>query len=185
MAAVALEPEPLSSEIVGAVLAEIQWAQARLLDPADYPQGARAAGRRPPLSVDEIAGAYGRYNEAKRINGLIDLNDLLTGCAELLEQDTALAAAARWRIRHLFVDEFQDVNPAQWRLLQAWLGGRTDLFVVGDPRQAVYGWNGADPSLPGPPARAPPRHRGPAARRQPPVDPPGHRRRPGCPRPRR
>jgi DNA helicase-2/ATP-dependent DNA helicase PcrA len=47
----------------------------------------------------------------------------------------------------VFVDEFQDVNPAQWRLLQAWLGDRRDLFVVGDPRQAIYGWNGADPTL--------------------------------------
>ena len=54
---------------------------------------------------------------------------------------------ARWRIRHLFVDEFQDVNPAQWRLLTAWLGGGRDLFVVGDPRQAIYGWNGADPTV--------------------------------------
>jgi DNA helicase-2/ATP-dependent DNA helicase PcrA len=137
-------PEP---ETVGAVLAEIQWAQARLLGPGDYAAGARAQSRRTPLPVDEIAEIYSRYGEAKRTHGVIDLNDLLTRCADLLEGDTSVAAAARWRIRHLFVDEFQDVNPAQWRLLTAWLGERTDLFVVGDPRQAVYGWNGADPTL--------------------------------------
>ena len=39
------------------------------------------------------------------------------------------------------------MNPAQWRLLKAWLGGGSDLFVVGDPRQAIYAWNGADPTL--------------------------------------
>jgi DNA helicase-2/ATP-dependent DNA helicase PcrA len=137
-------PEP---DIVAAVLAEIQWAQARLLGPGDYPAGARAEGRRTPLPVDEMAEIYHRYGEAKRTHGVIDLNDLLTRAADLLEGDTSVAGAARWRIRHLFVDEFQDVNPAQWRLLTAWLGERTDLFVVGDPRQAVYGWNGADPSL--------------------------------------
>jgi DNA helicase-2/ATP-dependent DNA helicase PcrA len=53
----------------------------------------------------------------------------------------------RWRYRHLFVDEFQDVNPSQFRLLQGWLGERLDLCVVGDPNQAIYSWNGADPSL--------------------------------------
>jgi DNA helicase-2/ATP-dependent DNA helicase PcrA len=143
----AVASEAVTSEAVGGILAEIQWAQARLLTPATYPAAARAAGRRTPLPPDEVAALYGRYEEAKRRHGLIDLNDLLTRGAELMERDTAVAAAARWRIRHLFVDEFQDVNPAQWRLLRAWLGERTDLFVVGDPRQAVYGWNGADPSL--------------------------------------
>ncbi|HXQ75583.1 MAG TPA: ATP-dependent helicase [Acidimicrobiales bacterium] len=140
-------PEDPAADSVGAVLAEVQWAQARLLGPEDYAPGARAAGRRTPLPVDEIADIYARYVELKRTRGVIDMGDLLTRCADLLESDSAVAAATRWRIRHLFVDEFQDVNPAQWRLLTAWLGDRADLFVVGDPRQAVYGWNGADPTL--------------------------------------
>jgi DNA helicase-2/ATP-dependent DNA helicase PcrA len=140
-------PDVVAPDIVTGVLAEIQWAQARLLGPEAYAPAARAAGRRTPLPVEEVAETYARYTAAKKTHGLIDLNDLLTRAAELLEGDTAVAAASRWRIRHLFVDEFQDLNPAQWRLLTAWLGHRTDLFVVGDPRQAVYGWNGADPTL--------------------------------------
>jgi DNA helicase-2/ATP-dependent DNA helicase PcrA len=141
------DAEGLAADTVSGIVAEIQWAQARLLAPDCYAAAAAAAGRRPALRFDETADAYRRYEEAKQTHGLIDLNDLLIRCADLLERDTALAAAARWRIRHLFVDEFQDVNPAQWRLLMSWLGERTDLFVVGDPRQAVYGWNGADPTL--------------------------------------
>ena len=54
--------------------------------------------------------------------------------------------AARWRYRHVAVDEFQDVNPAQFRLVEALLGTRVDLCAVGDPNQAIYGWNGADPT---------------------------------------
>ena len=54
------------------------------------------------------------------------------------------AAAQRWRFRHLFVDELQDVNPLQFRLLEAWRGDRYDVTAVGDPQQAIYGWNGAD-----------------------------------------
>jgi DNA helicase-2/ATP-dependent DNA helicase PcrA len=50
----------------------------------------------------------------------------------------------RWRFRHFFVDETQDLNPLQHALLEQWRGGRPDICLVGDPRQAIYGWNGAD-----------------------------------------
>ena len=65
----------------------------------------------------------------------------------MLDDDATFADAVRWRYRHLFVDEMQDVNPAQFRLLRLLVGDDPDLFVVGDPNQSVYGWNGADPSL--------------------------------------
>ena len=64
----------------------------------------------------------------------------------MLERDADFAAAQRWRFRHLFVDEFQDASAAQFRLLRAWLGDRSDLCVVGDPDQAIYGFAGADAS---------------------------------------
>ncbi|HLM96100.1 MAG TPA: ATP-dependent helicase [Acidimicrobiales bacterium] len=134
---------------VAAVLGELHWAQVRLLGPEDYRRAASAAGRDllADISHDEVAEAYAAYLAEKRRRAVLDLDDLVTRCASLLEEDEDAAAAQRWRIRHLFVDEFQDVNPAQWRLLRAWLGDRRDLFVVGDPRQAIYGWNGADPTL--------------------------------------
>jgi DNA helicase II / ATP-dependent DNA helicase PcrA len=132
-----------------AVLAEIHWAQVSMLAPDDYPVAARAAGRdaMPGISPDAMAEVYAAYVGEKRRRNVLDLDDLVTRCASLLEDDAAAAAVQRWRIRHVFVDEFQDVNPAQWRLLTAWLGGGSDLFVVGDPRQAIYAWNGADPTL--------------------------------------
>ena len=99
------------------------------------------------MSGPDVADLFAAYLEEKATRSLLDLDDLVTQCAALLETDEAAAAVQRWRIRHLFVDEFQDVNPAQWRLLSAWLGGGRDLFVVGDPRQAIYGWNGADPTV--------------------------------------
>jgi DNA helicase II / ATP-dependent DNA helicase PcrA len=144
---IATSPEVLAPELLAAVVAEVQWAQARLVAPEAYAAAARAAGRRPPVEPAEVAEMFSRYEKAKQKLGVLDLNDLLVRGAEAVEGDGAAAAVARWRIRHLFVDEFQDVNPAQWRLLRAWLGNGSDLFVVGDPRQAVYGWNGADPTL--------------------------------------
>ncbi|MDP8938071.1 MAG: ATP-dependent DNA helicase UvrD2 [Actinomycetota bacterium] len=126
------------------VAAEIEWAKARMVDPDGYEAAAVAAGRRPPLSTAEMASVFRRYEEEKRRRGLVDFDDLLLLCATAIDTDARFAATQRWRFRHLFVDEFQDVNPLQFRLLEAWRGGRPDLCVVGDPDQAIYAWNGAD-----------------------------------------
>ena len=117
------------------------------------------------------------YRDTKNKRGLLDFDDLLTRCTDVLEHDATMAAAVRWRVRHLFVDEFQDANPAQWRLLMAWLGDRDDLFVVGDPAQAVYSWNGADPDLLDRMPDFAPRYDGDRAGREPPVVAPGGTRR--------
>ena len=125
--------------------AEIEWAQARMVSPAGYAEAVAAAGRKPPMPGGAVASIYESYQQEKRRQNLVDFDDLLLECARALETDPAFAATQRWRYRHLFVDEFQDVNPLQFRLLEAWRDGRDDLCVVGDPRQAIYSWNGADP----------------------------------------
>ncbi|HEY8092408.1 MAG TPA: ATP-dependent DNA helicase UvrD2 [Acidimicrobiales bacterium] len=126
------------------VAAEIDWARARRIGPPAYATAAAAAGRRTMTSVAEVADHYGAYEALKRQKRLVDFDDLLSlGLAEMA-RDPAYAAAVRWRFRHLFVDEFQDVNPLQHALLEAWRDGRDDLCVVGDPHQAIYAWNGAD-----------------------------------------
>jgi DNA helicase-2/ATP-dependent DNA helicase PcrA len=139
--------ERTAGSMLADLAGEIEWAKARMISPDGYAQAVVAAGRRPPLPGSEVAGLYSRYEEEKRRQGLVDFDDLLMACADEMDRDSGFAAAQRWRFRHLFVDEFQDVNPAQFRLLQAWMGERLDLCVVGDPNQAIYSWNGADPSL--------------------------------------
>jgi len=133
--------DPGPAELAG----EIEWAQARMVSPAGYEEAVAAAGRKPPMPAAEVAAIYERYQQEKVRQHLVDFDDLLLACARALETDPAFAATQRWRFRHLFVDEFQDVNPLQFRLLEAWRDGRDDLCVVGDPRQAIYSWNGADP----------------------------------------
>ncbi len=128
------------------VLAEIEWASARALEPDDYAAAAAAARRRPPLEPDQIAGIWQDFADRKRQRRLVDFDDLLRLAARDLAADPEYAAARHWRFRHLFVDEFQDVNPLQFRLLSRWLGSGSDLCVVGDPNQAIYAWNGADAS---------------------------------------
>ncbi len=126
------------------VITEIEWAKARLVTPTQYPVVANAEGRRTAADATVVAEAYRRYETEKRRRRVVDFDDLLRLCCHELSDDREFAAAQHWRYRHLFVDEFQDINPLQFALLQAWLGARDDLFVVGDPNQAIYGWNGAD-----------------------------------------
>src|SRR5216684_788306 len=106
---------------------EIDWAKARLIAPDRYEGEALSAGRRPPIPAGQVAELYRRYEERKRKERLVDFDDLLGLCATAIERDAEFAAAQRWRFQSLFVDEFQDVNPAQHRVLEAWRGDRLDL----------------------------------------------------------
>jgi ATP-dependent DNA helicase UvrD/PcrA len=128
------------------IASEIEWAKARLVKPDGYETAVTLAGRGTPRPPADVAAIYASYEREKRKRGLVDFDDLITGCADVLERDPDFAAAQRWRFRHLFVDEFQDASAAQFRLLRAWLGDRSDLCVVGDPDQAIYGFAGADAS---------------------------------------
>ncbi|HEX7277704.1 MAG TPA: ATP-dependent DNA helicase UvrD2 [Acidimicrobiales bacterium] len=141
-----LLPRPAGTKVSPADIAtEIEWAKARMVAPAAYEDAAAEAGRRPPVPATAMAVLYDRYEHEKAKRHLVDFDDLLLLCATALEHDRTFGAAQRWRFRHLFVDEFQDVNPLQFRLLEGWRGDRADLCVVGDPNQAIYAWNGADP----------------------------------------
>ena len=126
---------------------EIGWARARLVNPEDYGEAAAAAKRRPPRSAEFVMKAYAGYQAHKHERRMIDFDDVLALCHATMNREKAFADAQRWRHRHLFVDEFQDVNPLQFALLRSMLGPESSLVVVGDPDQAIYGWNGAEPDF--------------------------------------
>jgi DNA helicase II / ATP-dependent DNA helicase PcrA len=135
-------PRPLTPPEAAA---EIGWAHARLVPPDQYEAAAARASRRPGAGTPAVAEAYRAYEKAKRARRLVDFDDLLALVTREISRDGTFAEVQRWRFRHLYVDEFQDVNALQRALLEAWRGGRPDLCVVGDPNQAIYEWNGADP----------------------------------------
>ena len=127
------------------VASEIEWAKARMVMPDGYEAEAAGANRRTTKSAADIAALYARYEIEKRKRRFIDFDDLIWWMIQVLEDDPEFAAVQRWRFRHLFVDEFQDANPAQLRLIRGWLGDRTGLCAVGDPDQSIYGFAGSDP----------------------------------------
>jgi DNA helicase-2/ATP-dependent DNA helicase PcrA len=125
---------------------EIEWAKSSLVEPVEYEVAAAKAGRETPLEPAQITEVYTAYEKAKRSAGVIDFEDLLRAMCWGIEEHSDVAEQIRAQYRHFVVDEYQDVNPLQQRLLEAWLGGRTDLTVVGDAAQTIYSFTGATSS---------------------------------------
>src|SRR4051794_16815303 len=124
---------------------EVEWAKTTLATPEDYPARAAAAGRELPFDAAAVAEVYRSYEAAKQRDGVLDFEDLLLVTAYAIEEHHDVAREVRAQYRHFVVDEYQDVNPLQQRLLDAWLGGRVEVCVVGDPNQTIYTFTGADP----------------------------------------
>jgi DNA helicase-2/ATP-dependent DNA helicase PcrA len=128
------------------VTAEIEWAKASMIGPREYAAAAHRSSRDLPLEAAQAASIYGAYEEGKRQAGMIDFEDLLLLTAGLIEEHRFVADELHHRYRHFVVDEFQDVNPLQFRLLTAWLAERSSVCVVGDPDQTIYSFTGASAS---------------------------------------
>ncbi len=131
--------------LVRDLASEIEWAKTSLVSPEDYRERATSADRHAPLDLGTVAAAYERYEQAKADQGSLDFEDLLLVTAYSLESHRDVRDEVRARYRYFVVDEYQDVNPLQQRLLDVWLGPREDLCVVGDPRQTIYSFTGASP----------------------------------------
>ncbi|MEJ3743890.1 ATP-dependent DNA helicase UvrD2 [Actinomycetes bacterium KLBMP 9797] len=122
---------------------EIEWAKSSLVEPSEYTVAAAKALREPPLEPAKVAEVFAAYERVKRANGVIDFEDMLRAAVWGIEEHADVAEQVRAQYRHFVVDEYQDVNPLQQRLLDAWLGGRDDLTVVGDASQTIYSFTGA------------------------------------------
>ena len=128
------------------LLSELEWAASSLFGPEDYVVAAQKAGREPPFDAAVVAQVYDAYRDLKQAQGVADFSDLLLLTAGALEEQGTVADEFRSRYRSFVVDEYQDVTPLQQRLLDAWLGDRDDLCVVGDAHQTIYSFTGATPS---------------------------------------
>jgi DNA helicase II / ATP-dependent DNA helicase PcrA len=125
--------------------AEIEWAKATQVRPDGYPRAAAAAGRTPAAQAEAMAAVYKGYERLRRERHLIDFESVLELTAAIVLEHRGAADQVRDTFRYFVVDEYQDVNPLQKLLLDAWLGDRDDLCVVGDPHQVIYSFTGATP----------------------------------------
>ena len=125
---------------------EIEWAKSRRLAPRAYGEASDRAGREPPIPVDLFTRIFADYERAKERAGRLDFDDMLLGTVDLLENDDEARSLVRSRKRWISVDEYQDTNPLQERLLELWLGDGRDICVVGDADQTIYTFTGATSS---------------------------------------
>ncbi|MDH6288929.1 ATP-dependent DNA helicase UvrD2 [Rhodococcus opacus] len=138
-----------STESVRDLASEIEWAKASLIAPEDYPRAVAKLRREAPVDAAKVAEVYHGYEQLKargQDGMLLDFDDLLLHTAAALEEHSAVAEEFRDRYRCFVVDEYQDVTPLQQRVLDAWLGERDDLTVVGDANQTIYSFTGATPN---------------------------------------
>ncbi|QTJ70022.1 ATP-dependent DNA helicase UvrD2 [Rhodococcus sp. ZPP] len=138
-----------STENVRDLASEIEWSKASLIAPEDYPRAVAKVHREAPADAAKVAEVYHGYEQLKARGQdamLLDFDDLLLHTAAALEEHSAVAEEFRDRYRCFVVDEYQDVTPLQQRVLDAWLGERDDLTVVGDANQTIYSFTGATPN---------------------------------------
>jgi DNA helicase-2/ATP-dependent DNA helicase PcrA len=117
---------------------QISMAKNQLVSPDDY------RSRIASFYDQTVADAYDLYQRRLHASNAVDFDDLLMLTVEVLERFPE--ARTRWQkaFRYVLVDEYQDTNHAQYRLLQLLAGEHKNLFVVGDPDQSIYAFRGAD-----------------------------------------
>ena len=139
---------PTTTESLRDLISEIEWAKGSLIGPSEYPAAVYKSRRESPLPAEQVALVYERYEQAKVSpagDQLLDFDDLLLMTRAILDDHPVIAEEFRDRYRCFVVDEYQDVTPAQQALLNAWVGPRDDLTVVGDANQTIYSFTGATP----------------------------------------
>ena len=138
---------PTDRAAVRDLAAEIEWAKVSLLTPETYAAAARRAGRDPAgLDPTAVARLLEGYEEVKDGARRHRLRGRAAAHGRRARRSTRRSPqTVREQYRHFVVDEYQDVNPLQQRLLDLWLGGRDDLCVVGDATQTIYSFTGASP----------------------------------------
>jgi ATP-dependent DNA helicase Rep len=117
----------------------VSTAKNNGLSPDEADEAARTARER------EAAGIYRGYQTRLEAFNAVDFDDLIRLPLQLLDADADVRAAWQERIRYLLVDEYQDTNSAQYRLLRQLSGKRGAFTAVGDDDQSIYAWRGANP----------------------------------------
>jgi DNA helicase-2/ATP-dependent DNA helicase PcrA len=123
-----------------ALLTRISLAKNAFIGPPDYLPD-------PADDYDvQAAQVYPRYQEMLRACAAFDFDDLIVEPVRLFERDPEVSRRWAERFRFVMVDEFQDTNAAQLRLVRHLVTGHNNLVVVGDDDQSIYSWRGADPT---------------------------------------
>ena len=132
-------------ELMRDIASEIEWAKVSQVAPSDYVDEISKRMQKPRVLPEQMVQIYTAYESVKKQELAIDFEDVLLLCAAMLEEEREVRERVQDQYRYFTIDEYQDVSPVQQRLINAWLGKRNDICVVGDPAQTIYSFAGATP----------------------------------------
>jgi DNA helicase-2/ATP-dependent DNA helicase PcrA len=142
----AASQQRLDAAALADIASEIEWAKVCQIRPSDYPALAAKAGRTPSGGLEQAGRMFEAYERLRRERQLIDFESVLELTAAMIFSERPVARQVHETYRYFTVDEYQDVSPLQKLLLDAWVGDRDELCVVGDPHQTIYTFAGATPA---------------------------------------
>ena len=134
-----------SRELMRDIASEIEWAKVSQVAPEDFVDEISKRTQKPRVSAEKLAKVYTAYESVKKQELAIDFEDVLLLAAAMLEEERTVRERVQDQYRYFTIDEYQDISPVQQRLINAWLGTRQDICVVGDPAQTIYSFAGATP----------------------------------------
>ena len=132
-------------ELMRDIAAEIEWAKVSQVAPTDFVDEVGKRSQKPRILPEQLVQIYTAYESIKKQETALDFEDVLLLCAAMLEEEREVRERVQDQYRYFTVDEYQDISPIQQRLINAWLGTRKDICVVGDPAQTIYSFAGATP----------------------------------------
>lgn len=126
-------------DFVELFLAHLTLVKNELINPRHYnPQG---------LPKDVFLALYQKYDQYKERNCLFDFDDMLVDCYYALENNEQLLEHMQNKYKHILIDEFQDINAVQFKIIKQLASKHKDLFVVGDDDQSIYQFRGSKPEF--------------------------------------
>ena len=134
-----------SRDLLRDIATEIEWAKVSQISPADYLSESLKRTVKPRINPEQLAKVYTAYESVKHQERAIDFEDVLLLTTAMIEQEREVRERVQDQYRFFTVDEYQDISPLQQRLINAWLGSRQELCVVGDTAQTIYSFAGATP----------------------------------------
>jgi DNA helicase-2/ATP-dependent DNA helicase PcrA len=132
-----------TDELLRGIAAEIEWRKVRLLSMDDYEAALPSRPLPGGLSVDATLALVQKYEDLKDDQRNLDFEDTLIATLGMLNSEKWVADRVHEQFRFFVIDEYQDVSPVQRALLDAWRGSHSEVCVVGDPNQTVFGFAGA------------------------------------------
>ena len=128
----------------GLFVSLLSRAKDELVGPDEFPQ--RYAGQLDAYLLEMASRVYRRYQALLEASNAVDFGDLLRLTVELFRREPSILERYRERFQYILIDEYQDINHAQYVFARALAQGARCVAVVGDEDQAIFSWRGSDPS---------------------------------------